>query len=29
MFSARRRLGRAEESKLPPAVSEDALYRSL
>jgi hypothetical protein len=29
MFSARRRLGRAEESKLPPAVSEDALYWSL
>ncbi len=28
MFSARRRLGRTQESKLPPAVSEDALYRS-
>ncbi|HET6918965.1 MAG TPA: hypothetical protein VFI46_05805 [Jiangellaceae bacterium] len=28
MFSARRRLGRSQESKLPPAVSEDALYRS-
>jgi Domain of unknown function (DUF4188) len=27
MFSARRRLGRSEESRLPPPVSEDALYR--
>jgi Domain of unknown function (DUF4188) len=26
MFSARRRLGQREESKLPPAVSEDVLY---
>ena len=26
MFSARRRLGQAEESKLPPAISEDVLY---